>query len=64
MAESEVYYVFKLIFHGLNARTYELSAQSQEELEVWMKYLSRASYDYLRLMVAELQKQLEEIEGK
>lgn len=41
-----------------------LAADSQEALEVWMKALARASYDYLKLMVAELQKQLDELSGK
>ncbi|KAL7646886.1 UNVERIFIED_CONTAM: hypothetical protein RMT77_002143 [Armadillidium vulgare] len=62
LAESDEYYVFKLTFFGPNLRTYELSAESQEELESWMKCLSRASYDYLKLVVADLQKQLEDIE--
>lgn len=41
-----------------------LAADSQESLEVWMKALARASYDYLKLMVAELQKQLDELNGQ
>lgn len=38
-------------------------ADSQESLEEWMKALARASYDYLKLMVNELQKQLDELNG-
>lgn len=52
------------MFHGGGGRTYVLAADSQEALEVWMKALARASYDYLKLMVAELQKQLDELSGK
>lgn len=32
-------------------------------METWMKALTCASYEYKKLMVAELQRQLEEIEG-
>ncbi|KAK7084181.1 hypothetical protein SK128_017070 [Halocaridina rubra] len=61
LAECEDQFTFKLLFNGGGGRTYVLAAESQEVLEVWMKALARASYDYLKLMVAELQKQLDEI---
>ncbi|KAK3891087.1 hypothetical protein Pcinc_005005 [Petrolisthes cinctipes] len=61
LAECEDQFTFKLVFHGGGGRTYVLAADSQEALEVWMKALARASYDYLKLMVAELQKQLDEL---
>lgn len=61
LAECEDQYTFKLVFHGGGGRVYVLAADSQESLEVWMKALARASYDYLKLMVAELQKQLDEL---
>lgn len=32
-------------------------------MEAWMKALACASYDYMKLMVAELQRQLDEVEG-
>lgn len=64
LAECEDQYTFKLVFHGGGGRTYVLAADSQESLEVWMKALARASYDYLKLMVAELQKQLDELNGQ
>jgi hypothetical protein len=32
-------------------------------MEGWMKALSCASYDFMKLMVAELQKQLDDIDG-
>lgn len=40
---------------------YVLSAESQELMESWMKALACASYDYMKLMVAELQRQLSEV---
>ena len=64
LGESEEHYVFKLVFNDKGTRTYTLAADSQEVLESWMKFISRASYDYLKFMVAELQKHIEEIECK
>lgn len=40
-----------------------LGAESQESMESWMKALACAGYDYMKLMVAELQRQLDDIEG-
>lgn len=53
-------YCFHIIFHG--NRTYVLSAEDQETLESWMKVLTCSGFDYMRLMVAELQRQLEELD--
>ena len=64
LAQCEDQYTFKLVFNGGGGRTYILATDSQESLETWMKALARASYDYLKLMVAELQKQLDELNGK
>ncbi|KFM71339.1 Sesquipedalian-1, partial [Stegodyphus mimosarum] len=61
LAENEETYAFKLVFHGAGNRTYILCANSQENMEQWMKALASASYDYIKLMVAELQRQLDEI---
>jgi len=33
-------------------------------MESWMKLLTCASYDYMKLMVAELQRQLEELDSR
>lgn len=51
------------MFHGINNRTYFLSAESQDLMERWMKALTCAGYEYMKLMVSELQRQLDEIEG-
>lgn len=61
LAENEELYAFKLVFHGAGHRTYVLCSDSQENMEGWMKALACASYDYMKLMVAELQRQLDEI---
>ena len=53
-------YAFQITFPGSATRTYILSADSQEEMESWMKVLSCAPYDYVRLVVGELQNQLQE----
>ena len=58
-AETEKY-CFNINFHG--NRTYVLSGETQEILESWMKALTCSGFDYMRLMVAELQRQLEELD--
>uniref|UniRef100_A0A8D8L3Q7 Sesquipedalian-1 n=1 Tax=Culex pipiens TaxID=7175 RepID=A0A8D8L3Q7_CULPI len=62
LAEEGEQYCFQIIFHGANNRTYYLSTESQGNMEQWMKALTCAGYDYMKLMVAELQRQLDEIE--
>lgn len=64
MAEDEEHFIFKIVFHGTGNRSYILGADNQESMEQWMKALAFASYDYMKLMVSELQRQLDEIEGK
>lgn len=64
MDEDDEQFSFKIEFHGTNNRSYVLGAESQESMEQWMKALACASYDYMKLMVAELQRQLDDIEGK
>ncbi|KAG8040806.1 hypothetical protein G9C98_001794 [Cotesia typhae] len=59
LSEDEDQYSFKIIFHGPNNRSYVLGSESQESMEQWMKALACASYDYIKLMVAELQRQLD-----
>lgn len=53
---------FKLVFHGEGRRTYFLGADSQATVEEWMKFLASSSYDYMKLMVMELQQKLVEQE--
>ncbi|GAB1597936.1 probable serine/threonine-protein kinase DDB_G0272282 [Argonauta hians] len=53
-------FTFEIVFPRSGARTYVLSSSTQEEMESWMKALTCASYDYLKMMVTELQRQLEE----
>ena len=61
LAENELeLFSFKILF-GKQGRTYVLGSDKQDEMELWMKALSCASYDYLKMMVAELQTQLDEI---
>jgi len=61
LAENEEQYAFKIVFHGAGDRTYTLGAESQDSMEAWMKALACASYDYMKLMVSELQRQLDEL---
>lgn len=62
LAEDEEQFSFKIEFHGTNNRSYVLGADSQESMEQWMKALACAGYEYMKLMVAELQRQLDDIE--
>jgi len=64
--ETEVY-AFKIVFHGdgkTPGRVYILGTQTMEDLEAWMKLIACASYDYMKLMVIELQQQLAEVEER
>uniref|UniRef100_L7M763 PH domain-containing protein n=1 Tax=Rhipicephalus pulchellus TaxID=72859 RepID=L7M763_RHIPC len=61
LAENEEMFAFKVVFHGAGNRMYMLSADTQESMEAWMKALACASYDYMKLMVAELQRQLSQV---
>lgn len=60
LAEMTDAFTFELVFPGSTSRTYILAALSQEDMESWMKAITCASYDYMKLMVAELQRQLDE----
>lgn len=53
-------YCFNINFPG--NRTYVLAADNQELLEDWMKALTCSGFDYMRLMVQELQRQLDELD--
>ncbi|ESO82434.1 hypothetical protein LOTGIDRAFT_98681, partial [Lottia gigantea] len=54
-------FTFQIAFAPAGCRTYIISAESQELMESWMKALSCAGYDYVRLMVSELQNQLNDL---
>ncbi|CAO1421516.1 unnamed protein product [Diamesa serratosioi] len=61
-AEEEIEkYCFQIIFHG--NRTYIVSADTQVAMEMWMKSLSTAGYDYMKMMITELQRQLNELDN-
>uniref|UniRef100_T1IJV0 PH domain-containing protein n=1 Tax=Strigamia maritima TaxID=126957 RepID=T1IJV0_STRMM len=60
-AENEDQFSFKIVFHGNGGRSYIIGADTQENMEAWMKVLVCASYDYMKVMVAELQRQLDEL---
>ncbi|NXG68176.1 SESQ1 protein, partial [Baryphthengus martii] len=61
LCESAEDFAFAIRFGGAKSRTYVLAAESQAAMESWVKSLSRASFDYMRLVVRELEKQLEEM---
>ncbi|OCT83024.1 sesquipedalian-1 [Xenopus laevis] len=59
LCHSKEEHAFCVRFNGTGSRSYILAAESQEEMECWVKALSRASFDYMRLVVRELERQLE-----
>ncbi|NXN15802.1 SESQ1 protein, partial [Indicator maculatus] len=61
LCDSAENFAFAIRFGGAKCRTYVLAAESQAAMESWVKSLSRASFDYMRLVVRELEKQLEEM---
>lgn len=58
LVEAAEEFAFAVRFAGARTRTYVLAAESQAAMEGWVKALSRASFDYLRLVVRELEQQL------
>ncbi|KAL7839124.1 hypothetical protein SRHO_G00257820 [Serrasalmus rhombeus] len=58
-SESEEF-AFAIRFDCARARIYKLAAENQVAMESWVKALSRATFDYMRLLVRELERQLEE----
>ncbi|XP_072921742.1 sesquipedalian-1 [Hemitrygon akajei] len=62
LCESSEEHAFAIKFDGVKLRTYKMAAESPTEMEAWVKALSRASFDYMRIVVRELEKQLEEMQ--
>ncbi|NXK92891.1 SESQ2 protein, partial [Formicarius rufipectus] len=60
LCEAAEEFAFAIRFDDAGARAYVLVADGQATMEAWVKALSRASFDYMRLVVKELEKQLEE----
>ncbi|XP_036383682.1 sesquipedalian-1 [Megalops cyprinoides] len=62
LCESIEEFAFAIKFDCAKARVYKMAAESQAGMESWVKALSRASFDYMRLVVRELERQLEEMQ--
>ncbi|KAM8865475.1 sesquipedalian-1-like isoform 1-T3 [Synchiropus picturatus] len=62
LCESAEEFAFAIKFDCAKARVFKMAAESQAAMESWVKALSRASFDYMRLVVKELERQLEEIQ--
>ncbi|XP_031561233.1 switch-associated protein 70-like [Actinia tenebrosa] len=62
LAESEdQLYAFQISYGGAGSRTYVLGADSSQEMESWMKAVTNASYLYLKMMVEDLEKRLQDL---
>ncbi|XP_039628111.1 sesquipedalian-1 isoform X1 [Polypterus senegalus] len=64
LCESSEEYAFAIKFDCMKSRVYKMAAESQAAMESWVKALSRASFDYMRLVVRELEKQLDEMQAR
>ncbi|KAI9536352.1 hypothetical protein NQZ68_034248 [Dissostichus eleginoides] len=62
LCESAEEFAFAVKFDCAKARVYKMASDNQAGMESWVKALSRASFDYMRLVVKELERQLEEIQ--
>ncbi|KAJ0041602.1 hypothetical protein NL108_011721 [Boleophthalmus pectinirostris] len=62
LCESAEEFAFAIKFDCAKARIYKMAAENQVAMESWVKALSRASFDYMRLVVKELERQLEEVQ--
>uniref|UniRef100_A0A8C6NUC6 Sesquipedalian n=1 Tax=Nothobranchius furzeri TaxID=105023 RepID=A0A8C6NUC6_NOTFU len=62
LCESAEEFAFAVKFDCAKARVYKMAAENQAAMESWVKALSRASFDYMKLVVKELERQLEEIQ--
>lgn len=60
-SESEEF-AFAVKFDCAKAKVYKMAAENQAAMESWVKALLRASFDYMRLVVKELERQLEEVQ--
>ncbi|XP_069510490.1 sesquipedalian-2 [Ambystoma mexicanum] len=58
LCDSSDDFAFAIRFQGTGARAYVLAADSQVDMEAWVKTLSRANFDYMRLVVRELEQEL------
>lgn len=52
-------YCFEISFDGAGTRVYILGADNDEEMQLWMKAISHASYQYLKSIVNELQRRVD-----
>lgn len=55
---------FEISFDGPGTRTYFLVADNDEEMQSWMRAVSHASYEYLKSIVTELQRQVDDITSR
>lgn len=51
-------YCFEISFDGTGTRVYVLGADNDDDMQLWMKAISHASYEYLKSIVDELQRRV------
>jgi hypothetical protein len=57
-------YSFYIAFEGQGARTYVLVADNEVDMKSWIKAISHAGYDYLRMMVDELKRRVDRLQAE
>ncbi|XP_068127726.1 sesquipedalian-1 isoform X2 [Hyperolius riggenbachi] len=62
LCESTEEFAFAIKFDYAKSRAYILAAESHNTMESWVKVLSRANFEYIRLVVKELEEQLSEMQ--
>ncbi|KAM9330900.1 sesquipedalian-1 [Gastrophryne carolinensis] len=62
LCESTEEFAFAIKFGYAKSRAYILAADNHSTMESWVKALSRANFEYIRLVVKELQEQLAEMQ--
>ena len=60
-ASSQAKYAFEISFDGQGTRLYVMVADNNEDMELWMKAISHASYEYMRSIVDELQRRVDRL---
>lgn len=57
----EVRHAFEIVFDGPGSRAYLLIADSDDDMQSWMRSISHASYEYLKTIVLELQRRVNDL---
>ena len=60
----EIRHAFEIVFDGPGSRAYLLIADSDEDMQSWMRSISHASYEYLKTIIMELQRRVDSLTSR